>query len=75
MDNTKTHSEPITEKVDRSYEFNKETILKNPYSSHNLVKIIKLLEDIDVVRALHILEGATSLFKIKFEEIKKENSK
>jgi hypothetical protein len=74
MSNTKTQSEPITEKVDRSYEFNKQTILMNPYTPRNLIRIIELLEDVDVVRALHVLDAATHLFKIKFEEIKKENA-
>ena len=58
-----------------TYESSKNSILSNSSSSRNFIKIINILDDVDVVRALAILSAATHLFRIKFEEIKKENSK
>ena len=62
-------------KVTRKYEGLKHSICNSLSTSRNLVRIIHILDDVDVVRALHVLDAATNLFKIKFEEIKMESSK
>ena len=62
-------------KVTRKYESLKHSICNSLTTSRNLVRIIHILDDVDVVRALHVLDAATNLFKIKFEEIKEENKK
>ena len=73
MSNTNTQTEASAVKVTRKYEGLKHSICNSLTTSRNLVRIIHLLDDVDVVRALHVLDAATNLFKIKFEEIKKEN--
>ena len=74
MSNTHTNTEASAVKVTRKYESLKHSICNSAATSINFVKIIHLLDDVDVVRALHVLDAATNLFKIKFEEIKKENA-
>ena len=59
----------------RKYESLKHSICNSATTSRNLVRIIHILDDVDVVRALHVLAAAQNLFKIKFQEIVKENSK
>jgi hypothetical protein len=58
----------------RKYESLKHSICNSAATSRNLVRIIHILDDVDVVRALHILDAAKNLFKIKFEEVVRENS-
>jgi hypothetical protein len=58
----------------RKYESLKHSICNSATTSRNLVRIIHILDDVDVVRALHILDAAKNLFKIKFEEVVRENS-
>ena len=71
---TLENTEASAVKVARKYESLKHSICNSAATSRNLVRIIHILDDVDIVRALHILEAARNLFKIKFEEIKKENS-
>jgi hypothetical protein len=70
----KTHTETGAVKAARKYESLKHSICNSEATSRNLVRIIHILSDVDVVRALHILDAAKNLFKIKFEEVVKENS-
>ena len=74
MSNTNTQTEASAVEVTRKYEGLKHSICNSLATSRNLVRIIHLLDGVDVVRALHVLDAATNLFKIKFEEIKKENA-
>jgi len=74
MNNTTTQTEASAVEVTRKYEGLKHSICNSLVTSRNLVRIIHLLDDVDVVRALHVLDAATNLFEIKFEEIKKENA-
>ena len=74
MNNTNTHTEASAVQDVRKYESLKHSICNSLATSRNLVRIIHILDDVDVVRALHVLDAATNLFKIKFEEIKKENA-
>ena len=74
MTNTNTQTETSAVKDARNYESLKHSICNSAATSRNLVRIIHILDDVDIVRALHILEAARNLFKIKFEEIAKENA-
>ena len=75
MNSTHTNTEASAVKVARKYEGLKHSICNSLSTSKNLVRIIHILDDVDVVRALHVLDAATNLFKIKFEEVKMENEK
>jgi hypothetical protein len=74
MNNTTAQTETSAVKDARKYESLKHSICNSAATSRNLVRIIHILDDVDIVRALHILEAARNLFKIKFEEITKENA-
>jgi hypothetical protein len=74
MSNTNTHTELGAVQAVQTYLAQKNLILANDCTSKTYKTIIGLLDDVDVVRALFILDGAKNLFKMKFEEIKKENS-
>jgi hypothetical protein len=74
MNNT-THTEMSAVQDACTYGNTRDLILKNPHVSKNYRKIIELLDEVDVVRALHILDVATNVFRMKFEEIKKEYAK
>ena len=75
MKHTAENTEASAVKVTRKYEELKHSMCNSLSTSRNLVRIIHILDDVDVVRALHVLDAATNLFKIKFEEIKMESSK
>lgn len=72
---TAENTEASAVKVARTYGNTRDLILKNPHVSRNYRKIIELLDEVDVVRALHILDVATNLYRMKFDEIKKEYAK
>jgi ribonuclease BN (tRNA processing enzyme) len=74
MTNTNTHTDASAVKDVQTYAKTKELILSYSHFSPNYKKIIDILDDVDVVRALGILKAATHLFTKKFEEIKQENS-
>lgn len=74
MNNT-THTETGAVLDARKYESLKHSICNSATRSRNLVRIIHILDDVDVVRALHVLAAAQNLFKIKFQEIMKEHAK
>jgi hypothetical protein len=72
---TAENTEASAVKVTRNFKATKELIYHYSHFSPNYKKIINILDDIDVVRALGILSAATHLFKMKYEEIKNESSK
>jgi len=74
MSNTNTHTEANAVKDVQTYAKTKELILSYSHFPPNYKKIIDILDDVDVVRALGILKAATHLFTKKFEEIKRENA-
>jgi hypothetical protein len=74
MNNTTTQTEASAVKDVQTYAKTKELILSYSHFSPNYKKIIDILDDVDVVRALGILKAATHLFTKKFEEIKRENA-
>jgi hypothetical protein len=74
MSNTNTQTEANAVKDVQTYAKTKELILSYSHFSPTYKKIIEILDDIDVVRALGILKAATHLFTMKFEEIKRENA-
>jgi hypothetical protein len=73
--NTHTNTKASVVKVTRNFKATKELIYHYSHFSPNYKKIINILDDIDVVRALGILSAATHLFKMKYEEIKNESAK
>jgi hypothetical protein len=74
MSNTLTNTEANAVKDVQTYAKTRELILSYSHFSPNYKKIIEILDDVDVVRALGILKAATHLFTKKFEEIKRENA-
>lgn len=74
MSNTNTQTELSAVQDAPTHRNTMNLIVKNPHVLRNYRKIIELLKEVDVVRALHVLDVATSLFRMKLEEIIKENS-
>ena len=74
MSNTNTQTEASAVKAAQTFQSTRDLLFANPYTSQKYLKIIELLEGSDIVKALNILESATHLFAMRFEEIKKENA-
>jgi hypothetical protein len=74
-EHTLKNTEASAVKVTRNFKATKELVYHYSHFSPNYKKIIKILDEIDVVRALGVLSAATHLFKMKYEDMKSESSK
>jgi len=70
MSNTLTSTEANAVKDVQTYAKTKELILSYSHFSPNYKKIIDILDDVDVVRALGILKAATHLFTKNSKRLK-----
>ena len=73
--NTHTNTDASAVEVTRNFRATKELIYHYSHFSPNYKKIIEILDEIDVARALGILSAATHLFKMKYEDMKNESAK